>query len=136
MRLKADDLKKGLDALGVRRWQQPSQEILFGTTGPPKYVVEPGPIHAKSLAGTVSDFNGVPIPGTVVLRLLEGPSNEKIERRTNQRGEFSFDGLPCAQYHLRFTAIGFAIKTVTVVTCKSNDAIQIQLPISEVIVPR
>lgn len=128
VRLTAEQLRKGLDALGVARYSA----ALDGMTGPPRTVVVPEPILSNQLAGTVVDPSGVPIPGTDVSRLELG--SEKIVQivESDRDGGFNFPNAPCGQYRLRFEASGFDIKIVTVHTCKSEGNLRIALPISPV----
>lgn len=79
------------------------------TPKPPAVVVQTDTAQAEAssgISGTVTDQSGAAVPqATVQLRQLE--KNSTTTARTDQAGQFKFDGLAPGQYELQISSPGF-----------------------------
>jgi hypothetical protein len=77
-------------------------------------------IVTGSVAGTVNDPSGLPVPGAQVT-LVQGETGKERKAQTNERGDFVISGLDAGRYRLSITAAGF----------KKLELQEIQLPTGE-----
>ena len=87
-----------------------------------------GAAQAQSglIAGTVTDTEGLPLPGATVL--VEGTS---LGAATTVSGNFTVPGVPVGTYTLRARFLGYADSTVTNVVVRAGETTTVSISLSE-----
>jgi iron complex outermembrane receptor protein/vitamin B12 transporter len=78
-----------------------------------------------SLAGTVVDQLGAAVSGAAVTLIQEG--RRAADTISNERGEFTFEGLSDGRYHVEVTAIGFEPRTSDPVFVGTHGRVTVQV---------
>jgi hypothetical protein len=67
--------------------------------------------HKASIVGVVTDMQGTPLVGAVVMIGGESPEHHDIATVTDNQGRYRFDGLVPGYYTLTVNAEGYPLQT-------------------------
>jgi hypothetical protein len=117
-------LLAGFQCRYVNASQKKGEEVPkdFSYPDSPKRTELKDPIRAKSLAGTIADAAGFPIPRVLVERVSPDWKTRLDATFTDSEGSFAFVKAPIGRHYLKLSMNGFDTLLVKVIASKKSKA--------------